>query len=566
MTASAHWNSTREAVMKRNRLMIMAELLKFVKPLSGYMALAVLLGTLGNLCAAFIPVLAGQALLKSMRFAVKMSLGGLFAWMLVCGVLRAVLRYGEQASNHYIAFRLLALVRDRVFRALRRLSPAKLEGKDRGDLIAVITADVELLEVFYAHTISPICIALLFTIVLVVLIWRIHPMLGLLALCSYAAIGIALPLLISMQDQDTGREVRRLSGELSSSVLEDLRGLYEVLQYEQGDARTQRRNDLTDALLEEQEEQNTLAGRNRAAAGTMIYLFDCMMIFGAYMLYGQGTVAFDGMVTAILLLMSSFGPVSALAALGTTLSNTLAAGDRVLHILAEEPVTEDITGQQPAIYGSIAAENVSFSYGAEPVLNDMSVFMNKDQIIGITGRSGSGKSTFLKLLMRFWKPDSGRLGINDRDIESINTSDLRDMEGYMTQDTHLFHDTVRNNLLIARPDASEEEIMEACRKASVHEAILRLPDGYDTVIGELGDTLSGGERQRISLARAFLHDARILLLDEPTSNLDALNEGMILKALDEEKNHRTIVLVLHRGSSVRIADTVLHMEEGRLES
>ena len=298
----------------------------------------------------------------------------------------------------------------------------------------------------------------------------------------------------------------------------------------------------------------------------MIYLFDCMMIFGAYMLYGQGTVAFDGMVTAILLLMSSFGPVSALAALGTTLSNTLAAGDRVLHILAEEPVTEDITGQQPAIYGSIAAENVSFSYGAEPVLNDMSVFMNKDQIIGITGRSGSGKSTFLKLLMRFWKPDSGRLGINDRDIESINTSDLRDMEGYMTQDTHLFHDTVRNNLLIARPDASEEEIMEACRKASVHEAILRLPDGYDTVIGELGDTLSGGERQRISLARAFLHDARILLLDEPTSNLDALNEGMILKALDEEKNHRTIVLVLHRGSSVRIADTVLHMEEGRLES
>ena len=552
--------------MKRNRLMIMAELLKLVKPLSGYMALAVLLGTLGNLCAALIPVLAGQALLKSMRFAVKMSFGSLFACMILCGVFRAVLRYGEQASNHYIAFRLLALVRDRVFRALRRLSPAKLEGKDRGDLIAVITADVELLEVFYAHTISPICIAVLFTIVLVVLIWRIHPMLGLLALCFYAAIGIALPLLISMQDQDTGREVRRLSGELSSSVLEDLRGLYEILQYEQGNARARRRNDLTDALLEEQEEQNTLAGRNRAAAGTMIYLFDCMMVFGAYMLYGQGTVGFDGMVTAILLLMSSFGPVSALAALGTTLSNTLAAGDRVLQILEEEPVTEDITGQQPAIYGSIAAENVSFAYGAEPVLNDMSVFMNKDQIIGITGRSGSGKSTFLKLLMRFWKPDSGRLGINDRDIESINTADLRNMEGYMTQDAHLFHDTVRNNLLIARPDATDEEIIAACRKASVHDAILRLPDGYDTVVGELGDTLSGGERQRISLARAFLHDARILLLDEPTSNLDALNEGMILKALDEEKNHRTIVLVSHRESSVRIADTVLHMEEGRLES
>ena len=552
--------------MKRNRLMIMAELLKLVKPLSGYMALAVLLGTLGNLCASLIPVIAGQALLKSMRFAVKMSFGGLFACMILCGVFRAVLRYGEQASNHYIAFRLLALVRDRVFRALRRLSPAKLERKDRGDLIAVITADVELLEVFYAHTISPICIAVLFTIVLVVLIWRIHPMLGLLALCFYAAIGIALPLLISMQDQDTGREVRRLSGELSSSVLEDLRGLYEILQYEQGNARARRRNDLTDALLEEQEEQNTLAGRNRAAARTMIYLFDCMMVFGAYMLYGQGTVGFDGMATAILLLMSSFGPVSALAALGTTLSNTLAAGDRVLQILEEEPVTEDITGQQPAIYGSIAAENVSFAYGAEPVLNDMSVFMNKDQIIGITGRSGSGKSTFLKLLMRFWKPDSGRLGINDRDIESINTADLRNMEGYMTQDAHLFHDTVRNNLLIARPDATDEEIIAACRKASVHDAILRLPDGYVTVVGELGDTLSGGERQRISLARAFLHDARILLLDEPTSNLDALNEGMILKALDEEKNHRTIVLVSHRESSVRIADTVLHMEEGRLES
>ena len=552
--------------MKRNRLMIMKELLKLVKPLSGYMTMAVILGTLGNLCAAMIPVLAGQALLRSMSFSVKMSLGGLFACMILCGIFRAVFRYGEQASNHYIAFRLLALVRDRVFRALRRLSPAKLEGKDRGDLIAVITADVELLEVFYAHTISPVCIAVLFTIILVTLIARIHPLLGLLAFCSYLAVGIALPLLISMQDPDTGREVRRLSGELSAAVLDDLRGLDEVLQYEQGEARAEHMSGLTDALLEEQQEQKALAGHNAAFAGTMIYLFDCMMIAGAYMLYGSGGVSFAGMVTAILLLMSSFGPVSALAALGTTLSNTLAAGSRVLDILEEKPVLKDISGQQPAIYGSIAAENVSFSYGEEPVLNNMSVFMNKDQIIEITGKSGSGKSTFLKLLMRFWRPDSGRLGINDRDIESINTSDLRNMEGYMTQDTCLFHDTVRNNLLIAKPDASEEEIIAACQKASVHDAILRLPDGYDTVIGEQGDTLSGGERLRISLARAFLHEARILLLDEPTSSLDALNEGVILKALDEEKNHRTILLVSHRESSVRIADTVMHMEEGRLES
>ena len=550
--------------MKHSRWTIITRLLKLVRPLSWNMAGAVLLGTIGNLCAAGIPVLAGLALLKSMGMYIPASLGLLLAGMIGCGILRALCRYGEQASNHYIAFRLLALVRDRVFQALRRLSPAKLEGKDKGDLIAVITADVELLEVFYAHTISPVCIAVLFTIVCVSVIARVHPLLGLLAFFSYLAIGAAVPLLISLQDDTAGKEVRRLSGELSAAVLDNMRGLSEVLQYSRGNARQEKMDALTDALLEEKEIQSGLSGRIAASSGTLIWLFDIMMIIGAYLLYGQGSITFTGFVTSILVMMSSFGPVSALAALGSTLSNTFAAADRILSILEEEPVTEDITGQQPALYGDIAAENVSFSYGNEKVLQDLSVWLPKDQIIGITGASGSGKSTFLKLLMRFWKPEEGRLGINDRDLETINTSDLRNMEGYMTQDTHLFRDTIRNNLKIAKPDASDEEIIAACQKASVHDTIMALPDGYDTVLGEMGDTLSGGERQRLSLARAFLHEARILLLDEPTSNLDALNEGVILRALDQEKHARTVLLVSHRESSVRIADTIVHMEEGKL--
>ncbi len=296
----------------------------------------------------------------------------------------------------------------------------------------------------------------------------------------------------------------------------------------------------------------------------MILIFDLAMLVLCASLYTRGTVGLDGFLIPLIALMSSFGPVSALAGLGTTLQATVASASRVLAILDEAPETEDVTGRDPVSFSGAELKNVSFSYGGEPVLDDLSLKLPENRIIGIVGRSGCGKSTLLKLLMRFWRVKDGAVAISGRNVEDINTADLRAMESYMTQDTQLFKDTVAGNIRVARLDASQEEIEEACRKASIHDFIMTLPKGYETEVGELGETLSGGERQRIGLARAFLHDAPFLLLDEPTSNLDSLNEAAILKSLKEASAGKTVVLVSHRKSTARIADSVISMEGGRL--
>ena len=550
--------------MKRSAGKVMARLVGLVKPLAGYMTASVVMGTIGYLCATLISVFAGYAVLSVIGHRRDLSILLLCVGMVLCAIFRAILKYGEQGCNHYIAFRLLALIRDRIFRAMRRLAPAKMEGKDKGDLISLVTSDVELLEVFYAHTISPICIAAVFTLIMLVMIGRYHILLALLALSSYLVIGIALPLLTNVQSGDIGLEVRDNAGSLAAAVLDNIRGLSESLRYQDTEHRLQVMNEKTDLLLDAQEEEKYLAGRSMAATGLLINLFDIMMIVAAIVLYWQGQLNFEGVLIPVLTFMSSFGPVSALAALGSTLQNTIAAGNRVLDILDEEPIIEEISGQPSAAFGDLQAADVSFAYpGGEAVLNNVSMKIPYGKIVGISGPSGSGKSTLLKLMMRFWKPQAGRLTINEKDLEEINTADLRAMESYMTQDTWLFHDTIRNNLLIARPSASEEELQEACRKAAIHDFIMALPDGYDTMIGELGDTLSGGEKQRLGLARAFLHQSEVILLDEPTSNLDSLNEGMILKALKEGTDQQTVVLVSHRPSALRICEEVYAMDEER---
>lgn len=360
-------------------------------------------------------------------------------------------------------------------------------------------------------------------------------------------------------------EFRTRSGELSSFVLDSLRGLSETVQYGQGEARLAEMNARTDALSGDEKRMKRISGRNQAATNTVILLFDLCMLFAGAMLYQAGSVGFSGVLIPAIALFASFGPVIALASLGSTLQSTFAAGNRVLDILDETPVTEEITdgiaidGKNTA-FGGAEAEKVWFSYGNEVILEDLSLRFRPGRITGIMGRSGSGKSTLLKLLMRFWKTDSGKITISGEEIDSINTASLRNCEGFVTQETHLFHDSIRNNLRIAKLDATEEEIEAACRKASVHDFIMTLPQGYDTPVGELGDTLSGGERQRLGLARAFLHNAPLLLLDEPTSNLDSLNEAVILKSLREEGEDRTVVLVSHRQSTMRIADTVYTVE------
>ena len=548
-----------EIVMQRSGFNIMTRLVGLVKPLTGYMILAVAMGVIGHLCASFITVFGVYAVLNSLHPEWSLDIRVLFTSVLIFALVRGFLRYAEQACNHFIAFKLLALIRDKVFGALRRLCPAKLEGKDKGNLIAIITSDIELLEVFYAHTISPVCIAFLFSTLMIIFISSYHVALGMLAMLAYAVVGIMIPLFTSRLSGDDGIRFRTKSGMLSSFVLDSLRGLSEIIQYGQGEKRLKEMNCQTEQLSEDEKRMKRMAGQNTAVTNTVILFFDLAMLFLSAKLVG-----FDGCLIVTLALMSSFGPVVALASLGATLQNTFAAGNRVLDILDESPVVEEITGKEEMVFHGAAAENLTFAYGEETILDDFSVTIPENKIIGINGRSGSGKSTLLKLFMRFWQVQHGAVEISGKNIDEINTSNLRDMESFVTQETHLFHDSIKNNLRIAKLNATEDEMIAACKKASIHEFIMSLDHGYDTQVGELGDTLSGGERQRLGLARAFLHDAPLMLLDEPTSNLDSLNEAVILKSLYDACSDKTVVLVSHRKSTMGIADIVHSVEHGRI--
>ncbi len=549
---------------KRSGFNVMMRLIGLVKPLAVYMIIAIIMGFIGNLCATFITIFGGYAILSATGGNSPLPLVALFICVVAFAVVRGGLRYAEQACNHFIAFKLLALIRDKVFKALRTLCPAKLEGRDKGDLISVITSDIELLEVFYAHTISPAAIWLLFTVIMSVFIGSYNLVSGLIALAAYIIVGIIVPVVISKLSGDSGIKFRTKSGELSSFVLESLRGLSETIQYGAGKNRLEKMNKMTDDLSGEEAEMKRMTGRNMAVTNSVILIFDLAMLFCGVALYNNGALGFDDVLITTIALFSSFGPSVALANLGSTLQNTFAAGNRVLDILDEKPSVADITGCDDAVFGNVSVDNVSFSYGEETILQNVSLTVPQNKVIGIVGKSGSGKSTLLKLLMRFWNVNNGDISVKGRSINNINTSQLRDMESYVTQETHLFHDSIKSNLKIAKLDATDDEIITACKKASVHDFIMTLPQGYDTPVGELGDTLSGGERQRIGVARAFLHDAPLMLLDEPTSNLDSLNEAVILRSLGEQSRGKTVVLVSHRQSTMRIADTVYSVEHGRM--
>ncbi len=542
----------------------MKRLLGLVKPLAGHMTIAIVMGVIGHLMAAFIPILGGFAVLNILGYDTPFDLTITFILMVAFALIRAVLHYLEQNRNHFIAFTLLAIIRDKVFGALRRLCPAKLEGRDKGDLIAMITTDIELLEVFYAHTISPIFIATIFSIIMVIFIGSYNVILGMIAAAAYAVVGIAVPLIVSKMSGSTGTNMRGKAADLSSYVLDGLRGLPEVQQFGAGQRRIDGVNQRTESLNASAEKMNSISSKNAAITNAIILCFDMIMLIVAAALMKDGTIGFDAVIICTLALMSSFGPVAALAGLGSTLQTTIASGNRVLDVLDEEPIIQDITGKQPVEFNGMEVKDVSFAYGSEKVLENVSLDIPNNRIVGIMGRSGSGKSTLLKLMMRFWKINDGEIDISGTSVEDINTTDLRNMESYVTQDTHLFHDSIRNNIRIAKLDATDEEIIEACKKAAVHDFIMTLPKGYDTPVGELGDTLSGGEKQRIGLARAFLHNSSLMLLDEPTSNLDSLNESIILRSLKEERGDRTIVLISHRESTLRIADEKYLVDNGRV--
>lgn len=543
--------------MQRNSMTVMCRLLKLVKPLRGTMVLAVAMGVLGHLCAIFVTV-TGAIVITGGSWQMALIILPLIA------LLRGVFHLLEQNRNHYLAFKLLALIRDEVFGALRKLAPAKLEGHDKGNLIAILTADIELLEVFYAHTISPVFIALIVSLIMIVYIGSFHIVLGLIAFVSYIVIGIVVPLTASKMSQKYGKAFREEFGNLDAFVLDSLRGVKESIQYGSGKERLQEIQTYSSSLLEKEKKLKGAAGTSTAVTSGMILVFDILMLFASAFLFEKGLIDARGAVISVIALMSSFGPVIALASLGTGLQNTLAAGNRVLDILDEIPVVKEVSDGKNIQYAGAECKNVCFAYDQEEILNDFSMDIPEKGIIGIVGKSGSGKSTLLKLLMRFWDVKNGSITISDENIQKINTCSLRNNESFVTQDTVLFHDSIKNNLLIARPSATDEEVVAACKKASIHDFITSLKDGYDTNIGELGETLSGGERQRIGIARAFLHDAPLILLDEPTSNLDSLNEAVILKALKESCDEKAVLLVSHRKSTMCIADRVYSNENGRM--
>ena len=489
--------------------------------------------------------------------------------MVVIAVLRGLLHYVEQYCNHFIAFKLLAIIRHKVFAALRKLCPAKLEGRDKGNLISIITTDIELLEVFYAHTISPIAIATLTSAIMVIFIGRYHILAGLLALAAYLMVGVVIPLWNGKRGSQKGMEFRTEFGELNSFVLDSLRGLDETIQYGQGENRKEQMTERSKKLSGMQKDLSHMEGAQRSFTNMVILLASFGMLALTIWLYARGSMGFEGILTCTIAIMGSFGPVVALSSLSNNLNQTLASGERVLSLLEETPLVEEIpeTGNgvvTASVFSGASAEHVTFAYESETILDDYSVKLEPGKITGIHGASGSGKSTLLKLLMRFWDVNAGSVSVDGADVREIPTKHLRDMESYVTQETHLFHDSIANNIAIAKPGATREEIMEAAKKASIHDFIMTLPKGYDTEVGELGDTLSGGEKQRIGIARAFLHDAPLFLMDEPTSNLDSLNEGIILKSLKESGKKQTVVLVSHRTSTMNVADTVYEMENGRI--
>ncbi len=584
---SEHTNTTK----RRSAIQIMGSLIGLVKPLLHIMLAAIILGTLGYLCAIFLTILAGQVIVHGLLTGVagmtvpveKMWLvftpvKTIITVMIVIAVLRGILHYVEQYCNHFIAFKLLAIIRHKVFASLRKLCPAKLEGRDKGNLISIITTDIELLEVFYAHTISPIAIATLTSVIMVIFIGRYHWLAGLLALAAYLIVGVAIPMWNGKRGSQKGMEFRTSFGELNSFVLDSLRGLDETIQYGQGEKRKEQMTGQSKNLAGMQESLSKMEGSQRSFTNMVILLASFGMLALTIWLYDKGAMGFEGILTCTIAMMGSFGPVVALSSLSNNLNQTLASGERVLSLLEETPLVEEIPGDVETsadqsenseesadhAFAGAEAENVTFAYGAETILDNYSLKLQPGKITGIHGASGSGKSTLLKLLMRFWDVQEGSVSVDGADVREIPTKHLRDMESYVTQETHLFHDSIANNIAIAKPGATREEIMEAAKKASIHDFIMTLPKGYDTEVGELGDTLSGGEKQRIGIARAFLHDAPMILMDEPTSNLDSLNEGIILKSLKESARKKTVVLVSHRVSTMNVADVVYEMENGRI--
>ena len=551
--------------MKKSKLI--KKLIVFVKPLSGVMSITVILRVLGFIIAAAIPVLGGVGIVSLLGlkvFGVSVSLDFVIKGLIVCAVSRGILRYGEQLSGHYIAFTLLALIRDKIFTAMRKLAFVKLQKKDSGSLLSIITADIELLEVFYAHTIAPAASAVLYFIFAVIIFGKIHIVLSFTVALIYIVMGVLLPLLFAKMDDGAGVEYRKKMSALNSFFLDSLLGIKEIIFFDKIRERKENIEKRGDAISGTFKLLKNFEGKTFALTEATLTLCNFLMLGVSAFLLVKGEIDFASFLISNLMLLSGYGPIIAVSGLAVNLQQTFASAERVFSLLDEEPELKEVTDGQNVSFENIAADNINFRYDNMEVLKDVSLSVKKDEIVGLCGKSGSGKSTLLRLLMRFFDPLSGEVKMNGIDIKKINTASLREAISYITQQTYIFKKSIYENIHLANRNASREEVIEAAKKAAIHDFIMSLPAGYDTKMTELGGNLSSGEKQRLGLARAFLHKAPLLLLDEPTGNLDSLNEALILNSIYQEKKDKGVLIVSHRKSTVNAADRIVYIENGRV--
>lgn len=553
--------------LRRSGANIMASLILLLGSLAYIMILAVINGSIGFICAMGVTIFGAVGVAKALGEAIALSYGLIIGLAVGCGVLRGILRYFEQYSNHFIAFKLLAVLRDKIFGALRTLCPAKLESKQKGSIIAMITSDIETLEVFYAHTISPIAIAVLVSTAVFLFVGFVSSWyLALAAVVAYLVIGIVVPMISSSRLKESGVKYRAEFASFNAYFLDSIKGIKDIVLNNAGAEREKEVNKRSELLLKETKKMKHNSTRAAAATELTVSLFIIATLVIGIVLVHFDMLSIGKMVIGVVAVFGSFGPVIAISALPSNLTQTFASGDRVLNLLAEKPAVTEVKNGENIEYENLNVSDLSFNYDEQTeVLRDIKMHAEKGEIIGIVGESGCGKSTFLKLLLRFWQKKSGEIAYNGIDIDKVNSDNLLDNVTMVSQTTYLFDETIENNLRIANPNASQEELEAACRLASVHDFIMTLPNGYKTQVGALGDNLSAGEKQRIGLARAFLKGSELILLDEPTSNVDSINEGIILKALKEQKSKKSIILVSHRESTMAIADRIYRVDEGKMQ-
>ena len=553
--------------LRRSGANIMASLILLLGALAYIMILAVINGSIGFICAMGVTVFGAVGVAKALGEAIALSYGLIIGLAVGCGVLRGILRYFEQYSNHFIAFKLLAVLRDKIFGALRTLCPAKLESKQKGSIIAMITSDIETLEVFYAHTISPIAIAVLVSTAVFLFVGFVSSWyLALAAVVAYLVIGIVVPMISSSRLKESGVKYRAEFASFNAYFLDSIKGIKDIVLNNAGAEREKEVNKRSELLLKETKKMKRNSTRAAAATELTVSLFIIATLVIGIVLVHFDTLSIGKMVIGVVAVFGSFGPVIAISALPSNLTQTFASGDRVLNLLAEKPAVTEVKNGEKIEYENLNVSDLSFNYDEQTeVLRDIKMHAEKGEIIGIVGESGCGKSTFLKLLLRFWQKKGGEIAYNGIDIDKVNSDNLLDNVTMVSQTTYLFDETIEDNLRIANPNASQEELETACRLASVHDFIMTLPNGYKTQVGALGDNLSAGEKQRIGLARAFLKGSELILLDEPTSNVDSINEGIILKALKEQKSKKSIILVSHRESTMAIADRIYRVDEGKMQ-